>query len=276
VEQILLVNPRKGRVPPGLARYWATHRRRSNPKPKKRKKKRSSARGARHAAEGYTVGSLKKHRIRRRKLNPRRRHHARRRNPIYRRRRHRNPISLGSIKQQAKGALGLVAPAATGAVGALVLDLAWGYGSPYLPDAVNTNKWYALGAKVGAALLLGWAAGRFLPVPKLAARAATVGAVTTLLYGAAREQLKAQFPTVKGFGGYADYVDYSLMQDRRLGAYMPGNTPGMGAYMPGGSAPRLGFYNPAPLLDIGNSSGMAAYMPDGVAAMHGYGPDDGM
>jgi hypothetical protein len=260
--EILLVNPRKGRMPAGLRRYWASkHRRRRRPAasaastPRRKRRRRINPRGHR--------------KIHRRRLHARPRTHAGTTRPI--RRRRRNPrfkLKLPSIGGLKHAALATVVPAASGAAGALVLDVVWGYASAqtFMPEGLKQG-WGAFAVKMAGALGIGWALEHVLPKPLV--RSGVLGAATVITYNALRDQLKNAFPNVKGLGGYADYTDYALMSsDRNVGAYMPGGAPGMGAYMPGGGA-RLGFYNPAPLLDGGYSS-------EQVAAMHGYGPEDGM
>lgn len=238
-EQILLMNPRKGRMPAGLARYWASKRRGR----KSTRRRRKSVRRARASNPRRRV------RVHRRRVHAHRRH--RRSNPIYARRRRRNPrLSLGGLKHSV---MGVVIPGAIGAAGAVGLEVAWAYGSGYLPEQLKTG-WGATGAKIGLALLLGYGASKVLP--KRTVATAVVGAVTVIAANALRDVAKNVLPDVKGLGGYADYVDYSLMQDRNVGAYMPA---------------RLGFYNPAPLVD----TGLGAYMRPEVAALHGY-TDDGM
>lgn len=170
-------------------------------------------------------------------------------------------------------AVATIVPAATGAVGALVLDVAWGYASklPKMPDFAKAGMG-AFAAKLAATLGIGWVLGKVLPAPLV--RSGVLGAATVVTYNLFRDWARQAAPDVPGLGGYSDYVDYALMQDRNVGAYMPGGAaPGMGAYMPGGMTPRLGFYNPAPLLD---QSPMGGYTNEQIAAMHGYGPDDGM
>lgn len=159
------------------------------------------------------------------------------------------------------GVMSVAMPALIGGAGAVGLDLAWGYGASYLPVQIQTG-WAATAAKVAAALGIGYALQRWAPVSKTAVRSGVLGAVTVIAYQAIRDFAKQSFPTAKGLGGYADYVDYSLMADRRVGAYMPSR-----------AVPGMGFYNPAPLLD---AAPMGAYMPDGISSLHGYIPDDGM
>ncbi len=110
-------NPRKGRMPAGLRRYWATHRRKKNPGRKRRSRRKS-----------MTISMNPK---RRRRSNPAksyRRHH-RRRNPMRAHRRHHrrsNPFSMRGISHT-------IMPAAVGATGAIALDVAYAYAGRFLP-----------------------------------------------------------------------------------------------------------------------------------------------
>ena len=81
-------NPRKGRMPAGLRRYWATHRRKKNPGRKRRSRRKS-----------MTISMNPKRRRRRNPAKSYRRHH-RRRNPMRAHRRHHrrsNPFSMRGI-----------------------------------------------------------------------------------------------------------------------------------------------------------------------------------
>ena len=236
-------NPRRGRMPPGLARYWAGKRRKLRAPRRHRARRRRRAvainprRHRRRAARGYVVGSRK---IRRRKLNPRhRRHHARRR--------HRNPrFGLPSVRGVVRGT---IMPAAIGATGAIALDVAMGYASPYLPAALQ-GKWAMLGVKLVGAIGLGMVAGKFLGRER--GRIVTLGAATVVGYGALKSAVASALPTVPGLSGYADYVDYS-MQSRGTGAYLPP------------AAPRMGFYSPAATIQ-----NTGAYLrPPGMSGMDG-------
>jgi hypothetical protein len=254
-EQIFLVNPRhakrrrKGRMPPALARYWATHRRKLK-NPSRRKARRHA--GRRRAAAGYVVGNRK---IRRRKLNPR---HRARRYAHHARRRHRrsNPrfFGMGHIVR------GTLMPAAIGAGGAIALDVAMGYAQPYLPAQLQSGYLPIL-VKLAGALGIGYVAGKVLGRER--GRVATLGAVTVVAYGALKSQLAQMLPSVKGLSGYADFVDYST-----------GARPaGVGAYLPQAGMHGLGFTSPAAVMQqpglYAGDTGMGAYQPRSLAPAGG-------
>lgn len=190
--------------------------------PRRRKRR---AKGKRKSAMGYTVGSRK---IRRRKLNPRHR----RRNPRF---------SL-------RGVTGLVLPAATGAAGALALDVALAY-IP-VPDTFRTG-WMGTATKAAGAIGLGMLAGKFLS--RRTGALFTAGALTIIAYQAIRNLIPAEVKTkVKGLGGVADFVDY---QPAEMGAYM---RPSLAGSTGMDVAP--GYYSPAGVL--AGDDGMGAYMTD--------------
>jgi hypothetical protein len=229
-EQVLLINPRR------------------------RRKRKSSRRRARRSSRSTSY-----RRRRRRLRNPLAFANPRRRRRRSSRRRHRNPMSLGNLRGIGGG---FVIPAVLGGGGAVLMDVAYAYGTSYipLPDALKTG-WGATLAKAFGILGIAWVAGRFLPVPKDKVKLAAVSALTVMAYNAIRDQARTALPDVKGLGSYADYVDYRLTQDHNAGQ--------VGAYM----QPALGFISPAPVIAGG---GMGAYMtPDlSNAAMGNYG--DGM
>jgi ubiquinone biosynthesis monooxygenase Coq7 len=87
-------------------------------------------------------------------LFKKRRHHRRHMMHNVRRRRvHRNPFSVKGITSQ-------VFPAAIGAVGALGLDVAYGYIGGMLPATVTSNPWLTAAVKIAGAFGLGLLAGR--------------------------------------------------------------------------------------------------------------------
>ena len=162
----------------------------------------------------------------------------------FRRRRHRNPRMLGGVIKST------VMPAATGAVGGLVLDVVYGRISPMLPAALQTGL-PAFAVKAASAVGLGMLAGRF--VGRERAKVATIGAVTVLFYGMLKSYLSAAVPSL-GLSGYQDFVTYSGQPG--MGAYMPRN---LGAYMPA----KLGTLNPAPFVNTGvPGSNMGNYSHD--------------
>ena len=213
----------------------------------------------------------RKHRKARR-ANPlfrKRRRKARRRNPVplinsrkRRRARRHNPLSLrglsgGGIVRRIKST---VMPAAYAVAGAVGLDLAWGY-LP-IPDTlkVGTTRYFAKGA---GAVLLGWIAEKV--VKKEHAHMIGVGAMTVVLYTAAREALANYAPSVnQALGDAGD--DFS-----RLSYYGSGSVAGLGfGRYPGrhagvGDGDELGVYDqsfvqgPAPYLDMDVDQSMSEY-----------------
>lgn len=238
-ESLFLINPRRKRrrgMPAGLKRYWASRRRRKNPARAHRRKRRRNP-----------LAALANPRVsRRRRRNPRvhgyTRRRSRKRNPIFRRRRHRrhNPFSVGGIK-------GVLIPAAIGAGGAIVLDIAYGYLSPSLPSALTTGYMPAavqLAGAVGIGLLAGKMMGR------QAGMYAGIGAATVVLVGVLTPMLSGILPSTVPLAGLGNAVDYRPY--RKVGAYMrgPAGAAGVG---------RLGFYSPAPTIQV-PGRGMGAYM----------------
>lgn len=234
MESLFIVNPRrrkktrKGRMPAGLRRYWASRRRQKNPR---RRRSRASAapRRRRHRASAVVVR-------RKRRRNPRHRYAKRRRraNPRYvrrARRRHRNPFSTSGLQS-------MVTPVAYGAVGALATAVLYGYLSPSLPSALTTGYVPYL-VQAAAAVGLGMLIGKFMS--RQDGQYATVGALTVVAVSAISPLITSAAPTVpglSGLGGMGAYQPY-----RRMGAYSPGlarnKTTRFG---------RLGFISPAPKL----------------------------
>lgn len=216
--------------------------------PRRKRKRKSSRRKSR--------------RSRARRTNPRRgysRRRFRRRNP--------RSMSLGlgdSLKPMAI-VRNVLMPAGIGGAGAVALDVALAY-LP-VPDMLKTGVPNIL-TKLVVALGLGFIAGKVVGRDK--GRLITLGAVTVMGAQFIRDQAKNFLPDVKGLGGYNDYVDYRLTQDRN----------GMGAYMASHAGTPLGFISPAPVLQNGSGgmNGLGAYMsPDlvpGGAALGDY--NDGM
>jgi hypothetical protein len=257
MESVFLINPkrkrrRKGRMPAGLARYWAKHRRGGKKRrrvsakarmenPRRRRRRNPRRRRAR-ARRRNPVYRHKRRRVsaRRRRSNPRRhRHYARRR---------RNPFGGGEISN-------VIMPALIGAGGALVVSVGYGYLSPYLPSSLTTGFIPSLvqaAVAVGAGFLAGKAIGR------QKGNAVAVGALTVIAVNALTPYISSatggSVPGISGFGGLklggvGDYVPYR----KPIGAYM---RPGMG---------RLGaatFTSPAPRV--------GAYMAKNRAGMRGY------
>jgi hypothetical protein len=200
-----------------------------NPRRKKRVKSRRRRRSARAA-------------------NPRRR----RRHSVggfRRRRRHSNP------RFSVRGVTGLILPAGTGALGAVLLDVLLAYVP--VPDNLKSG---ILGTvtKAAGAIALGFGAGKVFG--KRTGVLFTGGALTVIAYQLVR-QLAADSlgDKVKGLSGYADFVDYQ-------GSAGGGQVNGMGAYMPNA---QLGYVSPAGVVN-------GAPQSDGLGAMGAYMNDMGM
>ena len=239
MESLFIVNPRrkktrKGRMPAGLRRYWASRRR--GAAPKRRRKRRAvmanPRRRRRNPLRGRRVGGgkYKYSRHYRKALK----HRKRRANPRYvrrARRRHRNPFSTSGLQS-------MVTPVAYGAVGALATAVLYGYLSPSLPSAMTTGYVPYL-VQAAAAVGLGMLIGKFMS--RQDGQYATVGALTVVAVSAISPLITSAVPTVpglSGLGGMGAYQPY-----RRMGAYSPGlarnKTTRFG---------RLGFISPAPKL----------------------------
>jgi len=173
-----------------------------------------------------------------------------------RRHRHRNPFTVGGLKQ-------VLMPAAIGAGGAIGLSIAYSFLSPYLPSQLTSGYFPALVQAAGA-IGLGMLAGRFLG--RQSGTYVTLGGLTVVLVNAITPIVQSSvpgLPALSGLGRVGDYVPYQ----RGMGAYMqnPGalRRPGMG---------RLGFVSPAPTVGGGIPvrGGMGAYMTSPVAGMADY------
>ncbi len=249
-EALFIVNPRrkrrksrsrKGRMPAGLRRYWASHRR--GRKTAKRRRRRSTA-IVRRRRRRNPLAAL---------ANPRRRRHRNpRRHRSYRRHRARmsNPFSVRGLKS-------VLMPAAIGATGAIALDVAYAYASPYLPATMQTG-WFATLAKVAGAFGIGWGASKVLGREK--GRVVTLGALTVVGYGAIKPIIASFAPTIKGLSGYG-FGDYTSMPVGSLGAYLPRS--GMGFISPAATLPPSGvgayMSNRAPVAGVGGFADPAGY-----------------
>lgn len=243
-EQILLLNPRrkrrsrKGRMPAGLARYWASKRRRvTNPRRRRRHARRRVARTY-HKRRRVRMMPVLTNRRRRRSH----RRHARRRHLANPRRARRFSGGGGtSIRGMIKG---YVVPGVIGGVGTLALDVVYGYVSPHLPANLQAG-WFGVAAKLGVILGTGYALNRFAPRLRSKTQVAVLGATTVLAYGAIKQAVAGMLPagtTIPGLSGYGQlgaYVqDFQRMPVRGMGAYMPARTLG-------------DYYSPAAVIGAG-------------------------
>lgn len=176
-------------------------------------------------AEMLLVNPRKRRRRRKttaRRRNPRKRTYTRRRSPARRRRRsyRRNPVRMTGRNIQ-----GHLMNSFTGASGALLLDIAWGY----LPVPANLKAGY-LGYLVRGigALGLGMLAQGTRLVRPATAVALAEGGMTVALHDALKDGVRQFAPQVK-LGEYLD--DFGVSSDH-LGYAGSGYNPGGGVGMP--------------------------------------------
>lgn len=162
-----------------------------------------------------------------------------------RRRRHRNPLSISSVKSA-------LMPAAIGAAGGVALDVAYGYLGTYLPASLQTGI-AASAVKLAAAFGLGMVASKVLGAEK--GRAVTIGAVTVQLYGLLKSTLASAAPSVPGLAGM------------NLGAYISNPNNGMGY----GANPAVYLTKPAGMGRMGRMNGrrLGAYIKASPMPMSG-------
>lgn len=221
MSELLLINPKRRR------RHAKARRRR-----------RHVARARVHRRRRRVVAMAAPRRRRRRRhvaRNPRR--YARRRHVMHNRRRRRirhNPFS-------SRGITAAIVPAGIGAMGAVALDVVWGYATPYLPAAISGSPYINALAKVAGAFGIGWAGSKVMGREK--GKLITAGALTVIAYQLLEALVKQMAPSLPMAG---------------LGAYMP-----------------LSGYNPAPYLLPGSTplagEGFGAYMMP-MAGTTDYGP----
>lgn len=153
--------------------------------------------------------------------NPR----GRRRHRGHHRVRRRNP-SMGGIFGSV---IPLLKEGAIGAGGALLNDVAYGFGKKFLPDALQSG-WGRTGTKLGFAVLLGLVAGKVFPGQ---GRALAAGAATVTLHEAATSLMNQMAPSVP-LGAYEDNLLGYDDPAQQMGAYMRSGSQ-VGAYMSKGS-----------------------------------------
>lgn len=223
---------RKGRMPAGLRRYWASRRAGGKRKVSKRRRAR-------------VVASVAPRR--RRRKNPiRHRARARRRNPIFRARRRahrgRNPFNVSGIKAA-------LIPAGIGALGAIGLSAAMSFVTPKLPASLQSG-YVNTAVKLAGAIALGMIAGKVLGSEK--GKYVTMGGLTVVLVGALTPLIQSAVPSLP-LSGLGAYMQPGMSGLGRLGYYSPAaviqpKSSGMG---------RLGAYmnKGAGLSDLSGGSG---------------------
>lgn len=212
--ELLLVNPskrrrRKRKMSAKQLKYFGGGR-------KKRRRARASAaapRRRRRRSRAVAVMS-----------NPRRRRSRRSITRGFRRRR-RNPSLRGSISSIKNSALPLIQDGTIGAVGAIGLDLLWGYGKTYLPATIAGSALAQYAAKLLGAIVVGMVGDK---VMRGKGKAMATGAATVVLHDAMKAQLQASFPTLQ-LGEYLTYAP-TVGSARAAGRLL---STGMGEYLSG-------------------------------------------
>lgn len=226
--ELLLVNPRRRKKrKTGVRRklsalqqkYFGKKRRRrsttASAAPARRRRRRRSTvvakyannprrritRSFRRRAVGYTSGAGP---IRRRKLNP---------------------SFRGSLKSIPQTAAGLLRAGGVGAVGALGLDMMWGYGKRWLPASVAGSPIAQYAVKLLGAIAVGMVGERVL---RGKGRDLAVGATTVVLHDALKAQVAASFPGIQ-LGEYLTYAPTVGTMDQ-AGRLL---SSGMGEYLSG-------------------------------------------
>jgi hypothetical protein len=209
-------------MPAALRKYWATHRRKSNPH-RRRKAHTSHRRHRNPAPRHYRV------------------HHRRRRNPDF--------LGAGrGMMGQAKQAFGV---GLVGGLAGIANDLLYGYTSGMLPAAVTAAPFSYLVRALGA-VLVGVAGGKVMP-----GKGQTImnGAMTVVLYSAIKENLITIVPQLPlGLSGLGAFVSSSPIVGVGV-PRAPTGVPLIGNGIP--SARGMGKYFPR--TGMGGVSGVGGY-----------------
>ncbi len=188
--------------------------------PRARRRRKTTAK-RRHAPRAKRRTSHRKTRV-----------HARRRNPIHLKTRHRrksyrrNPISI-------KGALReTVMPAGIAALGAVGLDVIWGYIAPMLPMGLgDSSSMTGVLAKGAGAIGVGMLAGKMMGSKN--GHLVALGGLTVVLHGLLKDKLSATFPTLTlGDVGDMGFYNPAPVGQGTLGYYPPApvGMAGVGVY----------------------------------------------
>lgn len=221
-QPILILNPRKRRMPAGLRRYWASRRSRRH-RAHNPRRHRAHRRSYRRRARAYNP---------RRRHRAYRRHHYRRRNPGH------------ALERDIFGAY--LVPGVIGAIGAIGFDVVWGYVEPQLPASFQ-NGWIASVAELVALWFTIKAADSMAPRHRQTIHRAGLGAATVIAYNAL-EGLAAQYlpAGTPGLSGYMPASRFSL--GRMVGPGMMG----LKGYMPRTVSGLRGlddvYYSPAAVI----------------------------
>jgi hypothetical protein len=222
--EILLVNPRKRRK-----RRTGARRKLSALQQKyfgKRRKR--TTRSRRRATPAAVAPRRRRRRSAARLSNPRRR----RRRIItqsfrtIRRRRRSNPSLRGGLSGLPRTGISLLKSGGVGALGALGLDMVWGYSREALPASIAGSPLAQYALKLLGAIAVGWVGEKVL---RGRGRELAVGATTVVLHDALKAQVAASFPSIK-LGEYLTFAPAEGVMDR-AGRLL--STGGMGEYLSG-------------------------------------------
>lgn len=179
-----------------------------NPRKRKRRRKGGAKRSTRTRRNPST-------RRRKRRSPARRRRSYAKRNPSRRRRSRAKPVTQDFVNS-------MLIPAGGGALGALGVDVVWGY-LP-VPDEIKTGPFSPF-AKMAAAVGVGWGISQF--TSKRTGRMVIAGAVTVSLYNLFKNWTQQMLPGVPL--GDAETMGYTqagqFLPDENMGAYLPGWEP---------------------------------------------------
>lgn len=211
-------------------------------------------------------------RVRRRRVVRAHRRHRRHRNPFvahaqprrrrrrihrHRARRRRNPFLGGGRGGIVKD----LTAAATGAAGAVAMNVVWGYLSPMLPASISSSPYINAAAKGAGAFGLGMLAGKV--VGRERGKIVTIGALTVILAQFIQSLVQQAAPTLP-FAGMGAYMvpPFGSGVPGPLGAYLPGS--GTATLLPAPIGPNQHFslaglgMNPSPYLTGYMDSGPGA------------------
>ena len=125
---------------------------------------------------------------------------------------------------------GTLIPAAIGGAGAVAVDVAMGYATPFLPAMLQTGP-AAILTRIAGAVGVGMVAGMVSRDRRLGEQV-MAGAILVTVYGFAKDLVKTNFPTLplsesdrsgEGMAAYVSGMGYSgpaLVSPDRLGVYV--------------------------------------------------------
>lgn len=227
--EILLVNPRRRRKRGGARRKMSAlqrkyfGKRRSSSRPKRRRRRAAVAVAAPRRRRRARLSNPSPRRRRRRIITQSFR--------TIRRRRRSNPSFRGGLSGLPNTGISLIKSGGVGALGALGLDMVWGYSREALPASVAGSPLAQYTLKLLGAIAVGWIGNKVL---RGRGRELAVGATTVVLHDALKAQVAASFPNIK-LGEYLTYAPTIGPMDQAgrllstgMGEYLSGLPQGVG------------------------------------------------